>query len=149
MLRLALASTLTAAILTSQAFADGDQAVAWNQEQAALIAAEVSKMADAIYIEAKAGAVEGSATNANTYVLIEDLKQIKRFTRRLARDLGSGSTRDDTDRLFQRIEALLRTARKDLRSTPALDSADEEIAAARAKLNELRALYGTPAVTAK
>jgi len=121
----------------------------WDQEAAAKVAAEFAAAVEKLYVQAKVEKEDaaGTAASAESYLLVEDLKMLRRHSQRLQRELEKGSGREETLRLYKRLELLIREARTSKRQSPVLDGAEQEIEDARAVMNRLRAYYGAPPVT--
>jgi hypothetical protein len=121
----------------------------WDQQGAAKVAAEVAAALDRLYVQAKVEDQNTATTamSAESYLLVEDLKMLRRHSRRLQRELEKGSGRDETRRLYDRLELLIRNARASKESAPILENAQQQIEEARAVMNRLRAYYGEPPVT--
>jgi hypothetical protein len=121
----------------------------WDQEGAAKTAAEFAAAVEKLYVQAKVDDqnTASTASGAESYLLVEDLKMLRRHSRRLQRELEKGSGREETLRLYQRLELLIRNARTAKQSAPILQGSEQEIEAARAVMNRLRAYYGAPPVT--
>jgi hypothetical protein len=119
--------------------------LAWDQEKVAKVAAEFAAAADRLYNEARVESyAEDSLQSADIWLVVEDLKSIKRYGGQLARRLDSGEGREDTTRLFERLQMLVRDARVHKRQAPVLEgeAAQAEIAKARKILAQLNAYYG-------
>lgn len=121
----------------------------WDQDGAAKVAAEVAAAVEKLYVQAKVEDQNTATTaaSAESYLLVEDLKMLRRHSRRLQRELEKGSGREETRRLYERLELLIRDARASKQSAPILENAQQEIEDARAVMNRLRAYYGAPPVT--
>jgi outer membrane protein OmpA-like peptidoglycan-associated protein len=127
--------------LSGQALALEDS-YGWNQDDAVAVSGRLAKAVDALFNEARIEQYEPKlAATAETYMFVQDLKQLKRRTRSLHHHLKKGQGRDDTIRLFERIELTVRQARSKRASTPVLENSEPEIEAAREELDAMRDLY--------
>ena len=127
--------------LSGQALALEDS-YGWNQEDAVAVSGRLAEAVDSLFNEARIEQYEPKlALTAKTYMFVQDLKSLKRRTRALHRHLKNGQGRDDTIRLFERIEVTVRQARVRRATTPVLASSEPEIEAARVQLDDMRDLY--------
>jgi hypothetical protein len=79
------------------------------------------------------------------FLIVHDLRTLRRFAMRLANQLLAGQGRDETAPLFLRIGRVVRDIRARKGMAPILQGADDEIEATREKLETLAAFYGKPA----
>ena len=117
---------------------------AWNQELVTQSAEKFEKMVSALYDKARIENQEYqlSPVGIESYLLVDDMKTLRRHSRALLRNLKNGEGRDATVQLFERMQVIIRDLRTRLPSTPLLSGAQPEMDAARDTLNELRAFYG-------
>jgi hypothetical protein len=117
----------------------------WEQEKVAKVAAEFVAAVDQLHNEARVESyAEDSLQSADMWLVVEDLKSLKRYSGQLARRLEAGEGREDTLRLFERLQMLVRSTRQHKQSAPILEgeAAQAQIAKARAILNQLNGYYG-------
>jgi hypothetical protein len=117
---------------------------AWNQELVTQAAEKFEKEVSALYDKARIENQEYqmSPVGIQSYLLVDDMKTLRRHSRALLRNLKNGASRDETVQLFERMQIIIRTLRTRLPSTPLLSGAQPEMDTARGTLNELRAFYG-------
>ena len=118
-------------------------AVSWDQARATQAASEFDETVKALARTARTEQLEVQNTkNAQAYIMVEDLKSLSRYSKRLARHLGEGAGQADTARLFDRIMVIVRSLRDQRASSPMLANSSAEIDKARAALEELAQFYG-------
>ena len=132
--------------------AEAYEAVDWSQPKATELAGDLAEAADALWDRARLekGGQERTPASAENYLLVEDLKMLKRTTRVLADRLQKAQGRAETAPLFQRILLLVNEAATVKRRSTLLTGAGAEIDRARHTLDQLSAYYGesTPPVAA-
>ena len=116
----------------------------WNQELVSQSAEDLAKQVSALYEKARIENQEYqlSPVGIQSYLLVDDMRTLRRHSRALLRNLKNGDGRDATVQLFERMQIIIRDLRTRLPSTPLLSGAQPELDAARETLNELRAFYG-------
>jgi hypothetical protein len=82
-----------------------------------------------------------SQTN-QVYLVIEDLKSLRRFAQRLDRQIAAGDSEESTAPLFQRTLRLIDRLRVSVPATPLFESQLPKIRAARTELEALAPFYG-------
>ena len=115
---------------------------AWNQEEAASAAKALEEKLGEIFrdIKLQDGAIQ--ARQNKTFVVAEDLRALRRIARRLARELDSGATREDTEILFSRAIRVVDRLRVNMPGTPSFVNEIDKITEARAQLDVLAPMYG-------
>ena len=78
----------------------------WVQERVTQLAEELDERTAELISAAKL--LERTDDDAETYLLVEDLRRLKRATARLARDLGAGKERISTAPLMLRVIEIVR-----------------------------------------
>ena len=116
----------------------------WNQELVAQTAAKFEKEVSGLYDKARIENQELQMSHViiDSYLMVDDMKTLRRHSRALARNLKDGNGRDETIRLFERMQIIIRDLQVRAPSSPLLAGARPELDAARETLNELRAAYG-------
>ena len=114
------------------------------------LATELRVAIDALYRKARVDALDHATTqDPANYLLVEDLKQLRRHSQVLVRHLEAGASEKDTERLYRRLQNLVERARAGRRNSPLLVDAQAEIDQARGLFDTLGDYYGkTPAVAA-
>ncbi len=113
----------------------------WSQEEVTVAATEFEQSVDALYKATRASQYDELTKRNSVYLMAEDLKRLRRFTSRLARQLREGQGQEDTAVLFDRVELLVRDLRAKRARTPILQDAQAEIEKARAELETLSRFY--------
>jgi hypothetical protein len=118
----------------------------WSQEEVAKVARQLDDAAAALIKAAdiERGPQPGINLEARNYLLMEDMRALKRFTERLATRLEQGQDREQTAPLFDRIENLTARARTSFNRASLLQGSREQVQAAREIANQLRRYYGRP-----
>jgi hypothetical protein len=145
-------AALAGAVLLAGAARALEADLPWDQAEATKAATQLSAAVDRLIEQGKleeraAGFTPKALEN---YLLIEDLKQLKRHSKVLASQLEAGNGREETAGLFKRIQGLARDVAVGKRSSPILEGAQHEIDKTRELLDELTAYYEarTPPVAA-
>jgi hypothetical protein len=145
-----IAALLIAAVAGAGHALEGD--VAWDQAKATTLAAQFEEAAGALARTARTEQLEAQNTKSTeAYLIVEDLKSITRYSKRLSSALSKGASKDETQRLFRRLLAIVRDLRDLRRSSPLLANSAAEISSARDVLEQLAGFYGEtlpPAVAA-
>ena len=129
--------------LASAGPAHATDAASWDQARATELAVELDKAVKALSRTANSEKLDSMNTkSAQAFLMVEDLKSLSRYARRLARHLGEGASQADTARLFDRMLAIVRGLRDQRGSSPVLANSSAEIDEAREVLEELAQLYG-------
>jgi len=129
--------------LAATGSAQAIDAVSWDQARATELAVEIDKAVKDLARTARTEQLEVQNTkNAEAYIMVEDLKSLSRYSKRLARHLGEGAGQTDTARLFQRMLVIVRSLRDQRASSPLLANSSAEIDKAREALEELAQFYG-------
>ena len=115
----------------------------WSQEEVTAAATEFEQSVDALFRATRASQFDELTKRNSVYLMAEDLKRLRRFTSRLARQLREGQGQEDTAVLFDRVELLVRDLRAKRGRTPILQNAQAEIEKARAELDTLSRFYRT------
>ncbi len=119
----------------------------WDQTKATSLAQQLHKAATSLL---RAARIEDqnidslTTVSSQNYLLIQDLRAIRRHTGALARRLEAGQGAEETLPLFERIRMVVRRAAVNRRSSPLLYDAQGEIDQARANLDELARYYQKP-----
>ena len=127
--------------LSTSAFALEDE---WDQQQVSETAERFENEVSALYEKARIENQQYQVPSVSTesYLLVDDMKTLRRHSRALVRNLENGAGRDATIRLFERMQIIIRDLRVIMPMTHLLSGAQHELDTARATLNELRAFYG-------
>lgn len=119
--------------------------LAWDQATVTEYASQLSSSVDVLYKEAKIEQNEASITSVtvDTYVFVNDLQSLRRYTARLVKALQDGNGQAETATLFARVQRLVRDVRDSKRFAHVLegDAAVAEIERARGYLTELTRYY--------
>jgi hypothetical protein len=120
----------------------------WNQEEVTKAARQLDGTVAGLIAGAnlERGPSPGVTIEAKNYLLMEDMKALKRYTGRLAKRLEEGQDREQTAPLFDRIENLTARARASFNYSTLLQGAREQVEEARQVANQLRRYYGKPAL---
>lgn len=115
---------------------------AWNQDAATEAAKALEAKVGEIFksIELQDGAIQ--ARQNKTFVVAEDLRSLRRISRRLSRELASGAGREDTAPLFTRTMRMVDRLRLNMPGTPSFVNEIDKIHEARAQLDVLAPMYG-------
>jgi hypothetical protein len=115
----------------------------WDQADATKLAVDLSAAVDGLIAQARIEdrAMGFSPKSLENYLLIEDLKQLKRYARVLAAQLEAEQGRAETEKLFRRIQRLAREAAVAKRATPILEGAQHEIDKTEQILDDLAGYY--------
>lgn len=144
------AASLTALVLAGNARAlEAD--LAWDQARATSLVQQLHEAVGSLLREAKVedqNIDQLTAVSSQNYLLIQDLRAIKRHTRALARRLEAGQGREESLALFERIQMVVRDAAVKKRRSPLLHDAQAQIDQARGKLEELARYYQKVPTTA-
>ena len=135
-----------AVLLLALAVAEPAQAIdatAWDQARATELAVELDKAVKDLSRTANSEKLDSMNTkSAQAFLMVEDLKSLSRYSKRLARHLGEGAGRDETARLFERMLSIVRGLRDQRGSSPVLANSSAEVDEAREVLEELAKFYG-------
>ena len=119
------------------------ESVAWDQARATELAQKLEAEVEGLARTARVEQLEMQNTKSSeAFLIVEDLRSLTRHSRRLARHLGEGATRDETAPLFRRMMITVRGLRTLRPTAPLLSNSVAEIDKARAVLIELAAFYG-------
>jgi hypothetical protein len=134
---------------TTQAF---DAELPWNQEDVTRLAKQLKTTVNGLIQqgEFEERAAGFSPKALENYLLIEDLKQLERYSKVLVSQLEAGQGREDTAGLFRRIQTVGRDLEVGKQASPILEGAGPEIDKVRGFLGDLKAYYQprTPPVAA-
>ncbi len=138
-------AVLLASLLVAGTPATQESVLPWDQKMVTGLAESFSKAVDELYHKANVEQQDpkGLASRADVYVIVEDLKQLKRYSSRFAGDLRKGKDRDATQPLFERMLDIVQRLGGVRQKTPILMDATQEVAAAREILFLLTRYYGT------
>ena len=114
----------------------------WNQERVAELATQFSLSVDQLYASARVERYEPMQRQNRVFLIVEDLKNLRRFSGRLARQLNEGVGREQTQPLAARIANLILDIRVKQRSAAILQNSTEEIETARGQIEAILAYYG-------
>jgi hypothetical protein len=114
----------------------------WDQKQIASLATQLESVVNKLYESARVDTWEPMTRKNVIYLIVQDLKTLKRLTERLARQLNEGEGREATSALFERIGRVVRDIRAKRGMAPILEDSEDEIDEARGQLNALAAFYG-------
>lgn len=115
----------------------------WNQEEVTKTAVSFSEQMDNLYTLARIENYDNTRTMREVgFLVIEDMKVIRRMARQLKARLEKGESKDETDQIMERIEIVLNNLRVNMTRSPILEDRGPEIAKARDTLDQLRAFYG-------
>jgi len=128
-----------ASMLRERLLAEGLNA-SWDQQRVTDLAGELDKRTAKLISAAKV--LDRTDDDTETYLLVEDLRRLKRATARLARDLRAGKERISTTPLMLRVVEIVRTIRVRAQTSQMLHDARDEIAGAREVLAKLAGFYG-------
>lgn len=118
----------------------------WNQEEVTTTAVSFSEQIDKLYTLARIENYDNTRTMREVgFLVIEDMKVLRRMSRQLKSRLEKGEGKDETDQIMERIEIILNNLRVNMTRSPILEDRGPEIAKARETLNQLRAYYGIAA----
>jgi hypothetical protein len=142
-IRTAFGVALLLLTLAATGSAQAAEAVAWDQARATQLAVDLDKAVKDLSRTARTEQLEAQDTkNAQAYLMVEDLKSLSRYSKRLARHLGEGAGQADTERLFERMLMIVRSLRDQRASSPLLANSTGEIDKAREMLEQLAQYYG-------
>ena len=140
--RVTLSALTIIGILTLAGTAPALDVEGWDQERITEVAAQFELAVDKLYKSARLETWEPMQRKNVIYLIVQDLKTLKRHSTRLAAQLRDGQGRDETILLFERIERVVRDIRAKRGMAPILQGKQSEIDATRGKLEELAAFYG-------
>ena len=125
---------------TTQAF---EAELPWNQEDVTQLAKQLKTTVDGLIQqgEFEERAAGFSPKALENYLLIEDLKQLKRYAKVLVSQLEAGQGREDTAGLLRRIQTVGRDLEVGKQASPILEGSGPEIDKLRGFLGELQAYY--------
>ena len=114
----------------------------WEQAKVAEASAGLLKAVDDLYRGSKLEDHSNQSQTNQVYLVIEDLKSLRRFAQRLSRQIAAGQTEADTAGLFERAMRLIDRLRVSVPATPLFQSQLPAIRNARAELEKLAPYYG-------
>jgi hypothetical protein len=114
----------------------------WDQKGAAQAATEFELAVNELYESARLARFEPMTRKNVIFLIVQDLRTLKRFSSRLAKQLHEGEGQAETAPLFDRIGVIVRDIRAKKDMAPILESSQRELDIAREKLLELSAFYG-------
>ncbi len=114
----------------------------WEQAKVVEASAGFEKAVDDLYRGTKLEDHNNQAQTNQVYLVIEDLKSLRRFAQRLNRQIADGKTEADTAGLFDRTMRLIDRLRLSVPATPLFESQLPAIRHARAELEKLAPYYG-------
>ena len=115
----------------------------WVQEDVAATAEKLSEQIDKLYTLARIENYDNTRTMREVgFLVIEDMKVLRRMSRQLAARLKDGQGKDDTDQIMTRMEITLSNLRVNMVRSPILEDRGPEIAQAQDTMNQMRAYYG-------
>jgi hypothetical protein len=114
----------------------------WNQERVSELATQFQVSADKLYQSARVERYEPMQRFNKVFLIVEDLNLLRRYASRLARQLQNGENREATEVLVERITFLVREIRVKRTGAQILENSQDEIATARAQLEEIVRYYG-------
>jgi hypothetical protein len=129
-------------ILTLAGTAPALDVETWDQERVTDVATQFETVVDQLFRAARLETWEPMQRKNAIYLIVQDLRALRRHSTRLAAQLREGQGRDETLPLFERIERVVRDIRAKRGMAPILQGKEAEIDAARGKLEELSAFYG-------
>ncbi len=115
---------------------------AWDQDEAAAAARSFEQTVSEIYKSIKADGTALQARQNKTFLVAEDIRTLSRWSKRLANQLASEATREDTEPLFKRTLRIVDRLRETMPGTPSFVNELDKIRAARANLDVLAPMYG-------
>ncbi len=141
------ALALSLAILLAVGWAGSARALEaelpWHQEDALKLAKEyqgaVEKMLKQASFEQRFGGL--SQKSIENYLLVDDLKRLRSYTKILVAHLAKGEGQEETTRLFSRMRRLNRDAMLSKDQSPVLDGAEVEMDRAQRIFDDLAAYY--------
>ncbi len=114
----------------------------WNQERVAELATQFNLSVEQLYTSARVESFQVMQRQNSVFLLIDDLKTLRRFSARLARQLTEGVGREQTQPLATRIANLILDIRVKQRSAAILQDSKEEVDTARGQIEAILAYYG-------
>ncbi|MEE3326466.1 MAG: hypothetical protein VX252_03980 [Myxococcota bacterium] len=122
------------------------QEKAWNQEEVAVLASqmseEVKRMRIAVRKEPQIISAGNPTKQRTGKVYLEKLRMLKAATAKLTRQLSAGETRDQTLSTARRIDSLLRDVRQQAAKLHSTVWTDQHLDPALGLAAQLRAYYG-------
>lgn len=136
--------TLAMAAVAALALSSGHAAEmqAWNQPVAATAAKSFEQTVNEIYKSIKLEDGVNQARRNKTFLVAEDIRTLSRFSKRLAKQLASEASREETEPLFRRTLRLVNRLRTSMPGTPTFANEIDKIREARAQLDVLAPMYG-------
>ncbi len=140
--RMSIAAVLALIGVLAAGPASALDAQEWNQERVAELATQFSLSVEQLYASARVERWEPMQRQNSVFLIVDDLKTLRRFSGRLARQLTEGVGREQTQPLAGRIANLILEIRVKQRSAAILENSTEEIDTARGQIEAILAYYG-------
>ena len=114
----------------------------WDQKRVTEAAAEFDLAVKDLLDSARLAQNEAMTRKNTIFLIVQDLKALKRFSGRLVRQLQEGEGQAETAVLLDRIGVLSRDIRAKKDMVPILEDSQRQLDTAREKLLKLAAFYG-------
>ena len=139
---LATGLALLAALVLAGTATAAPEKEAWEQPKVSAASAGFLKAVDDLLQSSKLQDTMNQSQTNQVYLVIEDLKSLRRFAQRLNRQITAGASEAETAPLFQRTLRLIERLRVSVPATPLFESQLPAIRNARARLDNLARYYG-------
>jgi hypothetical protein len=117
-------------------------AVPWEQERVVEAATRFELSVNELYESARLAKFEPMTRKNAIFLIVQDLKTLKRYSTRLVGQLREGEGQAETAPLFDRIGMIVRDIRAKKDMAPILENSQAALDKARERLLQLAAFYG-------